>query len=353
MRAAGFYGPQVSTHSARGVHYDITFPRPMEPSSTRRKGSGAGAMALVGAMLCGALISAALLPGGRLVVAAPLPPGAEPRPGEHGEPDGGAPPVASTRPVPDALGPVEYTFRGDLAQLERRIFIAPDGAIRSVEKRGTGTPEVATGQLTDAHTAELRRAIRGLEGLPDSLPGSPVDRWQQFRIDGRMIERQGDSRSGAFAEAAALVFHLANQQCSPDVPAATSADLRVGVNIMGPPPGSPEGADADVVAYLLNKSDRAVRVYLPGLVGPNVGGSKDDPRTCPVLEGRVNPQFGPGDFVVLRPGELIGRRRSVGPRPGDFALGVYYTVYEVGQEGRQDAIVEVLLPDGRVSRRSK
>ena len=134
-----------------------------------------------------------------------------------------------------------------------------------------------------------------------------------------------------------------------DVPPAAPGDLRVGIATAEPGSAKPDalGAISAVLAYVLNISDHPVRVYVPGLVGPNLGAYKGTGQEVLTPDNRVGAAFGPADFVVLRPGDLIGRRQARADSGANRESVAYYTFYRPGEEGRQDAIVGTADSEGR------
>jgi hypothetical protein len=76
----------------------------------------------------------------------------------------------------------------------------------------------------------------------------------------------------------------------------------------------------------MNISDHPIRLYKPGLVGPNIGGPKGQV-LCAEFPQQLHPGgYGLGDFVILEPGEIWGGWSAYPSsyRGADCELSAYY-----------------------------
>ena len=117
-----------------------------------------------------------------------------------------------------------------------------------------------------------------------------------------------------------------------------------------------KGSTRAILAYIVNVSDHPVRVYVPGLDGPILGlpkrtDGKQNPAINP-MNNRKGAQFGAGDFVALRPGDMIARQQGIEIPAEHLESWAYYTFYQPGREGRQDGILGVLSTNGTYMRRT-
>lgn len=103
------------------------------------------------------------------------------------------------------------------------------------------------------------------------------------------------------------------------------------------------GSESGALAYIMNVSDHPIRIYVPGFVGPNIGGTIGDNRPIQVMETHAQMLFGPGDFVVLRPREAFTRQRPL-DRPAGRSVSAHYLLYKEGEEGMRDSISELVYP---------
>lgn len=143
-----------------------------------------------------------------------------------------------------------------------------------------------------------------------------------------------------------------------DVPMATSADIWVGIlTVPAVPPGSPKDAKLapslaqGVFAYVVNISDHPIRLYTPGLVGPNFGVPKGSNVEGLSQDTYSRARFKAGDYVILNPGEQFGRR-APGKIGGELArnVGAHYLIYPPDRIGHWSEVAEVVYPGGYVDK---
>lgn len=229
---------------------------------------------------------------------------------------------------------------------DSRIEISPAGAVR-ITRRGDG--QVSMGQLTNEQIMELARVFQNWDKLHPTYPVAGDDaRWQTVTYGTTKVE--GCMTSGAppeFVDGILAVLQFALRQASPDVPTATKDDLSIGVAWLGVPEQGEmvAGTDKGALAYILNKSNHPVRIFVPAFVGPNKGGFIGDLRPVPVSETHAGSNFGPGDFIVLRPGEAFSRRWTLRVVEPGRTVSAYYILYKPGLEGRSDARVGLVQPE--------
>jgi hypothetical protein len=129
------------------------------------------------------------------------------------------------------------------------------------------------------------------------------------------------------------------------IPLATRDDIYVSYTML--PAGSTTTMGATKsrgVGFVCNVSDHHVRIFLPAFVGPRLKGPGGEEVVV-----RLLPQFGVGDYIVLRPGEAYGRLI----RPPMDGEGFVYLFYSEGHEGdshfvtaRVEAVkIDAVTPD--------
>lgn len=104
----------------------------------------------------------------------------------------------------------------------------------------------------------------------------------------------------------------------------------------------PVGRKTAVLVAVVNVGENAVRIFVPGLVGPEFYpcGREGVPWSLP--GSRRLPSDRNDDFAVLRPSESFARYNELDRPYEEFMTkicpGGTFTVYETGREGRQDSI---------------
>jgi hypothetical protein len=217
------------------------------------------------------------------------------------------------------------------------ITISPEGRVRRVEA-GPGLREaaIAEGVLTDDQVQELATAFERWSELRPAYAREPEDPRTVSLTYGDQTVVAGP-RSEApqqFMTAWRAVTRAAVRQASPDVPMAKADDLRLGVIKFPPIEGATtrpgEAGRSGVLAFVMNKSDRAVRVYVPSFIGPIASDGREA-----IEENRVGAMFGPHDFVCLRPNEAFSRT-FLGP-VGNRIFYAQYMLFTPGLEGEYPA----------------
>lgn len=91
------------------------------------------------------------------------------------------------------------------------------------------------------------------------------------------------------------------------------------------------------IAYLLNRSERDIKIFAPGFVGP-IRTHRGSPERA---IHHVTPRYDERDFVTLAPNEAFGRSffaSSIVPAEDRPNLSCHYVAYEAGREGQAKAI---------------
>lgn len=245
----------------------------------------------------------------------------------------------ATRPV--RLPQIVYEYAARSSELRYVVHIEPDGSMKTIKESGNGPAVEAMGKLSAAETRLLSEMLSGVPEKvgPWAMAGN-AEFSHTLSLDGRTLRWHGIEVAEPFGPLLTTLSALANQRVIPDVDMATAADLDVVVTRTQP---LRQGAASPTTlrALLTNKSQRPLRVYVPAFVGPNQHDPKDG-RGKRAPERRVGPQFGANDYVVLRPGEFIGRTGSLPAERSHHEVRAFYTVYAPGKEGRSDSVLDVV-----------
>jgi hypothetical protein len=141
---------------------------------------------------------------------------------------------------------------------------------------------------------------------------------------------------GSPDEVAAL-FERMRQAAKPrapeDVPLARPEDLRL--SVISEPTGQ-------LTAVIMNITNEPVRIYVPDFFGPEIA----EPRTTQMpIRMSVRPQFGAGDYVILRHHEIFGRYLHGDPQGSAVSCFYYFNLPR--RDGEAGVLVGVLSSTGK------